>query len=157
MKSVVGYCLILLLSSATATAALLEEQDVTTPINYLDHPMIRRGLKKSKFASVSGCIQIKDGDYSASASVDVTGICNCEAVVAALEKIICKDEFSIDTCDADSGNSSCHTTSVSILAEDIDKKDAKKKISVDSIEKGLQNNFGSQIEIRINKYFVWKN
>lgn len=156
MKSVLGYCLILLLSSATAAAALLEEQDVTTPINYLDHPMIRRGLKKSKKTSTSGCIGIKDGDYSAAASVDIIGTCDCRAVLHALEEIICKDEFSIDSCD-DSGNPSCDTTLVAILAKDIDKKDASKKFKLESIEKGLQNVLGPQIEIIINDYGIWKN
>ena len=157
MKSVLGHCLILLLSRAAAASTLLEEQDVTTPNNSLDHPMIRRGLKKSKVSSPSGCIQIKDGDYNAMAEVVVTGVCSCKAVEDALLNIICKDEFSFNKCDVEADNLSCHTTSVEILAEDIDKKDAIKRISVGSIEEGLQNELGSQIEIKINDYWVWKN
>lgn len=155
MKSVFGHCLILLLCGAAA--ALLEEQDVSTPVNSLDHPMIRRGLKKAKVTSSNGCIQIKDDDYSATAAVDVTGICDCDDLQVALEKIICADEFLIHTCDADKANPSCDTTSVSIRSADYDKKDASKKISVASIEKGLQNDLGTQIEISINNYWVWKN
>ncbi|GFH47275.1 predicted protein [Chaetoceros tenuissimus] len=120
--------------------------------------MIRRGLKKSKVISASGCIGIKDGDYSATASVDVTGICNCKAVEDALKNIICKDvKFSIQSCVPDS-STGCHTTSVSIVADDIDKKDASKKISVDSIEEKLKVELKSpQFELSINNYLVWKN
>lgn len=154
MKSVLSHCLILLLSRAAAASTLLQEQDVTTPINSMDHPMIRRGLKKSKVSSPSECIQIKDGDYNAMASVVVIGICSCKDVEDALANIIC--EFSFDECYAEIDNPSCHTTLVEILATDIDKKDASKKINVASIEKGLQNELGSPIEIKINNYRVSK-